>query len=387
MKEEKINEASVEEVVGETSVQESSTEQQKIKNLISLSVLLAGLFFGSLFVDLSQLVTGGGISKKIIEGEDIFNLNERTWVAYDEPIVSLEVITDDTCKECESGEVLMQLRQMIPTMVVSEVDVKTKEGEKRLEEIGVKAIPAFVFSEEIEKTNFFYQAYSILDENDGDYVLNSIAAGIPVGKYIELPEVGGNDIVYGPEDAKVTLIEYSDFQCPYCKMYHETIKQVVEKYEGNVRFVFKQLPLPFHTNAMPASLAAECANEQGKFIEYADRLFANQKDWGSAEDPEKFFKGYASGIGLNSKEFGVCLDEERYSQKVAENVSEAQEFGISGTPAVFVNDQFQSGALKLEDLSEIIDEELKGDLQENEGEENVKALLEEVSDEGEETEE
>jgi protein-disulfide isomerase len=359
MKEEKIKEALVEEMQDEASSDKNSSEDsQKIKNLISLAILLGGLFLGSLFVDLSQLISGGGISKRVIENSDVFSLDDKTWVAYSDPIVSVDVVTDDTCEDCGADEILLQLKQIVPTMLAQKIDSKTEEGKKMIEDFEIKAIPAFVFSGEIEDTGFFLQAGPVLIENDDKYVLNTIAAGIPAGKYVETPKVGEGDIKVGSDDAKVTLVEYSDFQCPYCKAFHGTIKQVVEEYGDEIQFVFKQLPLEsIHPNAMAAALASECANEQGKFMEYADKLFSTQKEWGSVDGTQKF-KSYASQLGLNASEFNTCLDDEKYADKVATDMAEADKFGVTGTPALFINDQFKGGVSRLEDITDVIDEQL-----------------------------
>ncbi|MDH4330644.1 MAG: DsbA family protein [Candidatus Moranbacteria bacterium] len=385
MKEEKIKEASVEEVNSEdvkeenVSVQNESQDKQKIKNLISLAILLGGLFLGSLFVDLSQLVSGGGISKRVVQNMDIFRLDEKTWVAYSDPIVNVQIITDDTCESCGADEISLQLKQIVPTMLVSKIDSKTKEGQAMIKKFDIKAIPAFIFSSEIEETDFFAQASPVLVEKDGKYVLNTIAAGIPAGKYVELPSVGENDISYGSKDAKVTLVEYSDFQCPYCKAFHGTISQVVEKYGDQIQFVFKQLPLEsIHPNAMNAALASECAAEQGKFIEYADKLFANQKDWGSSEGVQKL-KSYAAQIGLKTADFNACLDEEKYADKIAADMAEADKFGVTGTPALFINDQFKGGVSSLETITDIIDEQL-GEGDDSDNDEDIDAMLEEIEE-------
>jgi len=154
------------------------------------------------------------------------------------------------------------------------------------------------------------------------------------------------------------LVEFSDFQCPYCKAFHSTIEEALGEYGDQIQFVFKQLPLEsIHPMARTAALASECANEQGKFLDYAGRLFDFQDNWGKAAN-DRIFKTYAAQLGLNNEEFGSCLDEKEYEDKINADLEEAMSFGISGTPALFVNDQFISGVSTFEDLKSIIDEEL-----------------------------
>ncbi len=157
----------------------------------------------------------------------------------------------------------------------------------------------------------------------------------------------------GPEDAKVTIVEYSDFECPFCQRVQETIKQVIEEYKGQVRLVFKNYPLSFHKNAVIAAEAGECANEQGKFWEMHDKMFANRL---SLE--EKDLKKYAKDIGLNEAQFNQCLDSGKYKSAIDKDVVDGNKRGFSGVPAFFINGRLLSGAQPIEEFRKIIDEEL-----------------------------
>ncbi|KKP84967.1 MAG: hypothetical protein UR83_C0007G0013 [Candidatus Moranbacteria bacterium GW2011_GWF2_35_54] len=318
---------------------------KKMKNLISLVILLAGLFAGSLFVDFSQLIKGGGISQKILNNKDVFQLDGKTWVAYSEPMIDVTVINDESCEECNVDEVMLSLRKVMPTILSNKVDYSSAEGKKMVEDFKIRSLPAFVFGKEIEDTELFGQAQAIFVEKNGKYFMDSAKAGLPVGKYLQTPVIGENVIKFGPDDAKVKLVEFSDFQCPYCQMFQKTMNEVVKTYGDKVQFVFKNLPLEsIHPRAKAAAMAAECANEQGKFIEYGDKLFANQKIWGESKD-NKMFVGYASQLKMNTAQFTQCLTDEKYKDKIESDLKEAGEFGISGTPAVFINDKFKNGAV------------------------------------------
>ncbi|EKE20912.1 MAG: DSBA oxidoreductase [uncultured bacterium] len=331
---------------------------KKMKNLISLVILLAGLFAGSLFVDFSQLIKGGGISQKILNNKDVFQLDGKTWVAYSEPMIDVTVINDESCEECNVDEVMLSLRKVMPTILSNKVDYSSAEGKKMVEDFKIRSLPAFVFGKEIEDTELFGQAQAIFVEKNGKYFMDSAKAGLPVGKYLQTPVIGENVIKFGPDDAKVKLVEFSDFQCPYCQMFQKTMNEVVKTYGDKVQFVFKNLPLEsIHPRAKAAAMAAECANEQGKFIEYGDKLFANQKIWGESKD-NKMFVGYASQLKMNTAQFTQCLTDEKYKDKIESDLKEAGEFGISGTPAVFINDKFKNGAVAKEELKAIIDGEL-----------------------------
>ena len=350
--EEKKEEEKVEEKAGEP-------EDKKIKNLISAVILLSGLLIGSIFVDVIQLVKGGGFSQRVLNKTDVFESDGKTWVAYKEPLVKVSVVTDDSCEACQPDEILIWLRRAVPTVITSKVDRNSDEGKKLIADLGVKIVPAFVFSQEIEKTGFFQQAAMLFDKKDSEYLLKIAELGVEPGKYkyVEIPSIKESDIQVGNKDAKVKMIEFSDFQCPYCKVLHASVNKVLDSYKDQVQFVFKQFPLDFHPRAGDAALAAECANEQGKFLVFADKLFAAQDDWGKSTGTQKF-KTYAMQLGLKTADFNKCLDDKKYQDKINGDKKEGADFGISGTPAIFVNEHFENGALSFEDLKKIIDEEL-----------------------------
>lgn len=335
-------------------------KDKKIKNLVALSILLAGLLVGSLLVDAVQLIRGGGFSQRILNKSDVFRFADKTWVAYADPVVKVQIITDDACKECAPDEALVGLRRVLPTILTEKVDIKTEAGKELAQKAGVKAIPAFVFSKEVEETEIFTQAQQIFDKKEDMYVLRAADLGLPVGKYIEGPKFEQGDIAVGPADAKVRVVEFSDFQCPYCKkMHEEVISKMLKDYEGKIQYVFKQLPLSsIHPNAQSAGLAAACANEQGKFVAYSDKLFSSQEQWGKLQDAGATFKGYARTLGLNGNDFNKCYDEKKYAEQISRNTAEAQELGITGTPSLFVGDQFQSGLQTYDDLKKALDEQL-----------------------------
>jgi len=165
---------------------------------------------------------------------------------------------------------------------------------------------------------------------------------------------GQNRPVRGRLDAPVTLVEFSDFECPYCKSFQPTLREIQSRYPDQVRFVFKHNPLPFHAKARLAHLAALCAGEHGKFWEYRDRLF--EGDGGLEEEA---LVRYAQELGLETESFGRCLDEERYASVVDEDLSEGEQLGVHGTPTFFVNGRMLSGAKPFSSFSKIIDEELE----------------------------
>ncbi|MDP7506413.1 MAG: thioredoxin domain-containing protein [Candidatus Woesearchaeota archaeon] len=165
-----------------------------------------------------------------------------------------------------------------------------------------------------------------------------------------------DDEVKGDPDAPVTLIEFSDYECPYCaKFALQTLLQIEEKYvkTGKVRLVFRDFPLGFHRNAQKAAEAAECAGEQGMYYEYHDKLFENQESLGIAN-----FKTWAGELDLDIETFNECLDNGEQADEVKKDLQDGQIAGVSGTPAFFINGKFVSGAQPFEVFEQIIESEL-----------------------------
>lgn len=159
--------------------------------------------------------------------------------------------------------------------------------------------------------------------------------------------------IKGTNDAWVTVVEVSDFQCPYCKRVVPTLKQIEEKYGADVRVAFKHNPLGFHNRARFAANAAECAGEQGKFWEMHDTLFENQRQLEDAN-----LEQYAGKIGLNVGTWKSCYSNKKYDGKITGDQRSATSLGARGTPAFFINGRFLSGAQPLPAFVEVIDQEL-----------------------------
>ena len=164
----------------------------------------------------------------------------------------------------------------------------------------------------------------------------------------------GTSYFKGGKDAKVTIIEFSEFQCPFCSRVNPTMDKIKEKYGNKVKIVFKHNPLPFHKDAPMASQAALAAGEQGKFWEMHDKMFANQKALKRA-DLDK----YAGEIGLNVDKFKKALDAEAYKAQIAEDQKLAASVGARGTPTFFINGKKLTGAQPYENFEKMIEEALK----------------------------
>jgi protein-disulfide isomerase len=165
----------------------------------------------------------------------------------------------------------------------------------------------------------------------------------------------GDNPARGPANAPVTLIEFSDFQCPFCARVGPTLKKLEETYPGQIRLVFRDLPLlNLHKNAGHAAEAAACANEQGKFWAMHDRLFANQGKLAPAE-----LKTHAAELGLDTAAFDACLDSGKYTAEWQKDAEEAARLGLTGTPAFFINGRLLVGARPYEDFAAVVEDELE----------------------------
>ncbi|MFW7377911.1 MAG: DsbA family protein [Oligoflexus sp.] len=173
-------------------------------------------------------------------------------------------------------------------------------------------------------------------------------------------------VKYGPEpkDTKpmgcsgegcpITVVEYSEFQCPFCERVLPTVRRLMAEYKGKAQWVVRDFPLGFHNRAKPAAVAAHCAKDQGKYWEMYEELFRNQRNLNDDD-----LKSYAKNIGLDLKKFNKCFDNpEAKLALIEENYRSGEEFGVTGTPAFFINGRRLSGALPYEEFKRIFDEEL-----------------------------
>jgi len=155
----------------------------------------------------------------------------------------------------------------------------------------------------------------------------------------------------GNPEASITIVEFSDFQCPYCDVFHPTLKQALSEYPNEVRWVYKHFPLDsIHPQAIPSAEASECAAEQGKFWEFTDILYENQSLLG-----ESFYNQVASQLGLDMAQFENCVSSRKYQDKVKSDYQEGIVAGIRGTPGSLVNGVLVEGAVPYSNLKAAIE--------------------------------
>ena len=157
----------------------------------------------------------------------------------------------------------------------------------------------------------------------------------------------------GPADAPIVIVEYSDFECPFCARAQPAVAQVLKEYGDRVKLVFRDFPLPIHDNANMAAQAAACADEQDRYWDYHDVLFINYR----ALRPEDLPR-YASALGLDTAAFEACLGSQRHAGGVETDLASGREHGVTGTPAFFINGRMLSGSKPFSAFQELIEEEL-----------------------------
>jgi len=204
---------------------------------------------------------------------------------------------------------------------------------------------------------FFNNSYSdngkaTMKDEKNNKVLND---GLIAAKKLDLAEEKINGVwTRGNKDAPVTLLEYSDYQCPYCARHHKTLFQIMEAYPDKVKWEYKHFPLDsIHPYSRKAAEAAECAGDQGKFWAFSDLLFANQKAINN-----KIYEKIAKRLNLKMKDFNSCFSSGKYKEKVSADLADGQSKGVRGTPGNFVNGVELRGAVPFEQMKTAIDKAL-----------------------------
>ncbi len=175
-----------------------------------------------------------------------------------------------------------------------------------------------------------------------------------IGSVKTLAPVTADEHIRGDiENAKVVLVEYSDFECPFCSRHHPTMEDIMTEFGDDVAWVYRHFPLSFHAEAEPSAIASECAAEQGAFWEYADELFDNQDELG-----DEYYLELAGDLALDVSAFTECYETEATADAVNEDRVSGAASGANGTPATFINGTLVSGAVPYDTLAQIVEEAL-----------------------------
>lgn len=187
---------------------------------------------------------------------------------------------------------------------------------------------------------------------------NSPSSSVLSSEISNAAKISDKDIVKGNKNSKITLIEYSDFQCPACKYYQPIIKQVLSDFDGKILFAYRNFPLNTHKNAKPAAQAAYSAHLQGKFWEMHDMIFENQESWADSNDADKIFRSFAEKLKLNTDKFKADYNAKPTKSFIEDQTNEGISIGINSTPTFFLNYK-QIKAQSYEEFKTLIQNELK----------------------------
>jgi len=203
----------------------------------------------------------------------------------------------------------------------------------------------------MESASLQTQADELLADNQ------SLLTTPPAQSLEPVKPISATDHLWGDINTPVQLIVYTDFDCPFCAEYHQTLKKVKETYGDTVVIVLRHYPLASHKNAVPAAVAVECASDQGKFLDMAEKLYANQKE--SKNETVEFIKD-GEELGLDKEEFKKCLLEERYKTEIIAGKAEAETYGVNGTPTSFLGNKILPGAYQFNDFTDQTGQQYEG---------------------------
>jgi protein-disulfide isomerase len=265
---------------------------------------------------------------------------------------------------CEGQRTDDELRSMMGDVAARQVDsVRAQQAEaakvEEAQEQRVKALERQLADAQAQLTGLEGQLadanarIETLEKTPAKPVVPPVVAGRPDPAAVYRVELGDAQTI-GPDTALVTIVTFSDFQCPYCARVGPTIDELRREYGADLRYAFKHNPLAFHKNARPAAIAAEAAGEQGKFWEMHDKLFANSRDL-----TEKNFIAWARELKLDVKQFERDLLSTTIAERVDRQQRQGNDIGARATPAFFINGRFLSGAQPAASFRVVIDEEKK----------------------------
>ncbi len=204
----------------------------------------------------------------------------------------------------------------------------------------------------------------------------AVAAQQPSGQVAEAPTAQPQFVRYdiptegypslGPDDAPITIVEFSDYQCPFCSRFHDdTYQALLDAYPGQIRFVYRNLPLSFHQNAQMSAEAALCAGDQNAYWEMHEVLFANQASLNNPEGTtleQAVYNQYAQELNLDVTTFEECMTSHKFAQFIEEDMAFSTNLGVQSTPTFFVNGLAIVGAQPLSSFQQLIDKEIAGEI-------------------------
>jgi protein-disulfide isomerase len=302
-------------------------------------------------------IGGEEITEEQLIGDDkldFFDLKKRE---YDLKMDRLNKLMVERLVGAEAKKNNMALEEFVNKKVIGgEPKISDSEYNKFVKE---KHVPESQLNPQLKERIVAY-LQSLKKQEMVQAYLAKLTKEQPVEVYFQKPKMNvnvdpGNSPMFGGEHAPVTIVEFSDFQCPFCSKAAETVNELKKKYGNKIRLYFRMFPLPMHKDARPAAEAALCVNDQGtpKYWKFHDLLFKNQ-DKLTADN----FVKWAKEAGASEDKFKACVAAHQFAKQVSEDSAYGEKIGVKSTPTFFINGQLINGALPVDQFSDIIDEEL-----------------------------
>jgi protein-disulfide isomerase len=342
----------------------------KLSASLLVCLALPGFVFG-------QAASGAGNDKRLadVNGETITETQVQTEAAADLERLEAKRLQFETGLARDKQTVMEnQLNQMIEDRVLTaEAKKRGTTTDKLVEdEVDKKVMPPAdeailkFYNDNKARINgsFADTARDIRDylmDHEREKVFNAFVDGLKkdykVTSYMEPARTTVATAGYpskGPANAAVTIVEFSDFECPYCGGFYPTLKEIEKNYKDKIRIVYRQFPLTsIHPHAMKAAEASMCANDQGQFWQMHDAMFSDQANL-EVQD----LKDKAAKLSLNTGTFNTCLDSSKYAALIKNEILEGAKVGVNGTPSMFINGRFLSGDQPYDDVAKLIEDEL-----------------------------
>jgi protein-disulfide isomerase len=297
------------------------------------------------------------ITEEMLVGDDKMDFFELKKHEYDLKMERVKKLMVDKLIGAQAKAAGMSTEDFISKKIVGgEISVSDKDYRKFVEE---KHIPESQINPQIKERIFQYLQTSKKQDLVDAYVAK-LTKSHPVEVYFNKPKMNvvvdvGKAPIFGKEDASVTIVEFSDFQCPYCSRAAATVSELKKKYGSKIKLAFKHFPLPMHKDARPTAEASMCVAEQGadKFWKFHDAVFKNQ-DKLDASNIAKV----AKESGADEKKYADCVAGKKYADYIQKDMEYGEKVGVKSTPTFFINGQILNGAVPIDQFSEIIDDEL-----------------------------
>ena len=336
-----------------------------------LAVLLGGALLGTYVSDVFWM-------NSFDAEEGMLVIEDKTWMPVGGVPITVVVLNDENCGTvCDTSANLDSLRASVnPAMKVETIDIASKEGQALIENFDLVSIPQYFFGKDIEALTAENAAgeevrfidnlpVGLLTEKDDLYYIDSAQVGFKPGKFITAPVFADLDTEPSRGNGPVSVVEFTDLQCPYCKRFHDQNKTLIDQLvaDGTITYTVKDFPLSFHTESYGGlHKAANCALQAGGaevYFAVTDQIFANQESFTSIGVPaaEQQVANYASEQGVDIQS---CLVEDGNTMQaeVSADTAEGAKYGVSGTPTIFVGTQILPGAVGPETVRAAVNAEL-----------------------------